>query len=142
MSYIDETYFKPLKETPLCEHTIISEQTKLILKIDKLELENKQLKESYLSLAKKLTKKVELPERYIINKDATILFWKDGTKTIIRRCADDEFNPRLAFLTAFFQHYCGKSRNKANKYLANLQIEETKEKEKKQRKPKHMKEDT
>ena len=86
--------------------------------------------------------KVELPERYIINENATILFFKNGEKTVVKRCADDEFNPRLAFLTAFFQHYCGKSRNKANKYLANLQIEETKEKEKKQRKPKHMKEGT
>ena len=49
---------------------------------------------------------VQLPERYIINNSACILFWKDGTKTVVKRCADDEFNPRLAFLTAFWQHYC------------------------------------
>ena len=82
---------------------------------------------------------VDLPERYIINKNATILFWKDKTKTIIKRCEDDEFNPRLAFLTAFFQKYCGMSKNKANKYLANLQVEEEKTGETK--KPKHMKEE-
>ena len=82
---------------------------------------------------------VDLPERYIINKNATILFWKNGKKTIVKRCESDEFNPRLAFLTAFFQHYCGMSKNKANKYLANLQIEEEKKKE--NNKPKHMKED-
>lgn len=69
---------------------------------------------------------VDLPERYIINKNATILFWKDGEKTVVRRCEDDEFNPRLAFLTAFFQHYCGMSKNKANKYLASLEVEEEK----------------
>lgn len=84
-------------------------------------------------------KGVELPERYIINKNATILFWKNGKKTIVKRCESDEFNPRLAFLTAFFQHYCGMSKNKANKYLANLQVEEEKKKE--NNKPKHMKED-
>ena len=53
-------------------------------------------------------KQVELPKRYIINNSACILFWKNGEKTVVKRCADDEFNPRLAFLTAFFQHYCGK----------------------------------
>lgn len=70
---------------------------------------------------------VKLPERYIINKDATILFWENGKKTIVKRCEEDEFNPRLAFLTAFFQHYCGMSKNKANKYLASLEVEKTKE---------------
>ena len=65
-----------------------------------------------------------LPKHYIINKKATILMWEDGTKTIVKKCEEDEFNPRLGFLTAIFQHYCGMSKNKANKYLANLQIEE------------------
>ncbi len=66
---------------------------------------------------------VELPERYIINENACILFWKDGTKTIVKKAEDDEFNPRIAYLTAFFQKYCGLSKNKANKLLANLQVE-------------------
>lgn len=77
--------------------------------------------------------KVELPERYIINKEATILFWKNGEKTIVKRATDDEFNPRLAFLTAFFQRYSGLSKNKANKYLASLQVEEIKTKDSKQK---------
>lgn len=84
---------------------------------------------------------LELLTRYIINQDATILFWKDGTKTVVKRCKDDEFNPRLAFLTAFFQKYCGMSKNKANKYLANLQVEETKNTKEKEYKPKRMKEE-
>ncbi len=82
---------------------------------------------------------VPLPERYIINENATILFWENGEKTVVKRCADDEFNPRLAFLTAFFQHYCGMSKNKANKYLANLLVEIKEEKPK--HKPKHIKEE-
>lgn len=83
---------------------------------------------------------VELPTRYIINQDATILFFPDGSKVVVKRCKDDEFNPRLAFLTAFFQKYCGMSKNKANKYLANLQLEETKNTKEKEYKPKRMKE--
>lgn len=82
---------------------------------------------------------VDMPERYIINENATILFWKNGEKTVVRKCEEDEFNPRLAFLTAFFQHYCGMSKNKANKYLAGLEVEKKEEKE--QYKPKHMKEE-
>ncbi len=81
--------------------------------------------------------KVPLPARYIINENACILFWKDEEKTVVKRCADDAFNPRLAFLTAFFQHYVDMSKNKANKYLASLQVEVEKE-----NKPKHMKEET
>ena len=75
-----------------------------------IETEEERLRRKILYLETKIqeleAKEVKLPERYIINKDATILFWSNGTKTIVRRCADDEFNPRLAFLTAFWQHYC------------------------------------
>lgn len=76
------------------------------------------------------TQKIDMPEKYIINENATILFWKNGDKTVVRRCEDDEFNPRLAFLTALFQHYSGMSKNKANKYLASLEVEKNKSLEK------------
>lgn len=65
-----------------------------------------------------------LPKRYIINKGATILFWEDGTKTIVKRSKDDEYNKRLGFLTSYFQKHSGLTKNQANKYLANLQDEE------------------
>ena len=70
-----------------------------------------------------LKKTVKLPERYIINQNATILFWENGEKTVVKRANDDTFNPRLAYLTAFFQHYCGMTKNKANKFLATLEVE-------------------
>ena len=91
------------------------------------------LKEKIYSLEKQLAeerikiKEVKLPKHYIINENATILFWDNGEKTIVKKCAEDEFNPRLAYLTAFFQHYVDISKNKANKYLASLQVEEIKE---------------
>ena len=75
-------------------------------------------------------------KKYIINKGATVLIWDNGEKTIVKRCEDDEFNKRLGFLTAFFQHYCGMSKNKANKFLAELEVEDE---EIKTTKAKHMK---
>ena len=74
---------------------------------------------------------VEDLDHYIINDGATILFWIDGTKTIVKRTKEDKFDKRLAFLTAYFQKNSGLSRTKANKFLANLKVEEPKEKIKK-----------
>ena len=74
--------------------------------------------QSYFSSSEKI------PRRYIINKNATILFWNDNTKTIVKRSKEDEHNPRLAFLTAYFQKHSGLSKNKANKYLNSLIEEE------------------
>lgn len=85
--------------------------------------------------------KVSMPKRYIINHGATVLIWDDGEKTIVKRCEDDEFNKRLGFLTAFFQHYSGMSKNKANKFLAELEVEDEEKEEIKVAKPKHMKGD-
>lgn len=70
-----------------------------------------------------------VPERYIINKNATIIFWKDGDKTVVKRTKDDDFNARLGFLTAYFQKHSGMSRTQANKYLSNLKIEKEEVKE-------------
>lgn len=74
---------------------------------------------------------VEDLDHYIINDGATILFWIDGTKTIVKRTKEDKFDKRVAFLTAYFQKNSGLSRTKANKFLANLKVEEPKEKIKK-----------
>lgn len=62
----------------------------------------------------------KMPTRYIINKDATILFWEDDTKTIVKKSKNDKYDKRLGFLTAYFQKHCGMSKNKANKYLDSL----------------------
>jgi len=102
---------------------------------DELRMELNK-KDAIIREFRKKAQKIDMPEKYIINETVTILFWKNGEKTMIRRCKDDEFNPRLAFLTALFQHYCGMSKNKANKYLASLEVEETKETETKRTKVK------
>ena len=92
-----------------------------LLKEEKKKLidENYLLKKDVSVMKKMLEEK--MPERYIVNENATILFWKDGEKTIVKKCEDDDFNPRLGFLTAFFQRHCNMTKNKANKYLANIE---------------------
>lgn len=65
----------------------------------------------------------KIPKRYIINKDATILFWEDGEKTIVKLSDGDKYDKRLGFLIAYFQKHSGLSRSKANKFLDNLEEE-------------------
>ena len=66
----------------------------------------------------------KLPRKYIINKGATILFWNNGEKTVVKRGKDDEYNKVLGFLWAYFQHTSGLSKTQANKYLAGLMDED------------------
>ena len=61
-----------------------------------------------------------LQKKYIINKNATILFWDDGTKTVVKRSQNDEYNKILGFLWAYFHKTSGLSKTKANKYIKGL----------------------
>lgn len=83
-----------------------------ILKIPELIFETKE------------TTKNNIPEKYIINQKCTVLMWKDGTKTIVKRKYGDKFDKRIAFLTAYFQKHSGLSKTKANKYLDHIFTEE------------------
>lgn len=123
-----DDYFKKKYDTEILSNfrqsTIEQTPDNLICKVNVNKLNNDFIKIlNHRGDFSKEKNKVDLPERYIINENATILFWKNGEKTVVKKCEDDVFNPRIAFLTAFFQHYCGMSKNKANKYLASLEIE-------------------
>ena len=129
MSELDEILRKSSICGSICDRPtfnpyIETEEEKLRKKIFYLEIKVQELER----------KQVELPEKYIINSSAVILMWRDGSKTIVKKCKEDTFNARLGFLTAFFQHYTNLSKSKANKYLANLKIENDEK-----HKPKHMK---
>ena len=56
-------------------------------------------------------------EKYIINENATIIFWNDGTKTISKRHQEDEFDKELGFLLAYYYKKCGLSNNARKKVL-------------------------
>jgi len=66
-----------------------------------------------------------LPARYIVNDDACILFWdsKGKTKTVVKRCKDDNIDPIKAFLWAYFEKTSGMSKTKANKYLQKVEAD-------------------
>jgi hypothetical protein len=62
-----------------------------------------------------------LPKQVFFNdkKKTTVLKWEDNSITKVK-CNDDEFDEKVGFLIAYFQHTCGLSKNKANKYLDSL----------------------
>ena len=47
---------------------------------------------------------LEKMDRYIINENATIIFWKDGTKTISRVDAEDTFDKEIGFMIAVYKY--------------------------------------
>lgn len=55
-------------------------------------------------------------KQYIINKHATIIFWKDGTKTISKLNACDDFDKEIGFMLAWFKQYCKAKKMSNNDY--------------------------
>ena len=46
-------------------------------------------------------------ERIIVNGDATIIFWKDESKTIVKKSADDQYDLHHAFCAALAKRVYG-----------------------------------
>ena len=61
-----------------------------------------------------------IPERYIVNKGAVILFWENGTKTIVKRSHYDKHDPIKGFLWAYFERNSGMSKTQVKKYLMEV----------------------
>lgn len=89
--------------------------------------------ESDLSLKENSNCPLSEIKRYIINENATIIFWEDGEKTIVKRCSDEPFKKELGFLYAYFQKTSGLSKTKANKFIKELKVTKPKEKKKKKK---------
>ena len=64
--------------------------------------------------------KHQLPKKYILSNEATVLIWSDGTKTIVKCSKDDKCDKEKGFLIAFFQRVCGMSKTQANNYLKKI----------------------
>ena len=47
------------------------------------------------------------PVRIIFNPPATIVFWKDGTKTVVKCAEGEKFDPYTGFCYAFTEHFLG-----------------------------------
>lgn len=58
--------------------------------------------------------------KIITNGEATIVFWNDDTKTIVKRGKGQKNSQELAILYAYFQKHSGLSKTKANKAIQDL----------------------
>lgn len=48
-----------------------------------------------------------VPDRIVFNPPATIVFWKDGTKTVVKCAEGEKFDPYTGFCYAFTEHFLG-----------------------------------
>ncbi len=103
---------------PICQRDPLTGKLEIIR--DQLLIPTGLLSDEVRLTCNQKEEKLKVPKKYIINKEATILFWEDNTKTIVKRSSNDEYNKKLAFLIAYFQKHCGLSKTKANEYLDSL----------------------
>ncbi len=67
-------------------------------------------------------------EKVIISDPATIIFWGNGSKTLVKCTPGETFDPEKGFLMAFFQSYSGMTKTQTAKYLRKI-IKENERKE-------------
>lgn len=65
--------------------------------------------EAYKNINKNQIKNV------IFNNPATIVFWGDGSKTVVK-CNEDEFDPEKGLAMAIAKHFMGTSKSKGDYY--------------------------
>lgn len=63
---------------------------------------------------------VTMPVKVRYNGPATIVWWEDGEKTVVKLSEGDEPDAEKAFLSAFFQKNSNLSRTQANKMLQQI----------------------
>ncbi len=73
-------------------------------------------------------------ERIIYNDPATIVFWKDGTKTVVKRSEGEKFNKYYAFCAALAKKVLGNN-TQVNKIVASGTDQTPKKKETAKKKP-------
>lgn len=54
-------------------------------------------------------------EKVIFNNPATIVFWKDGSKTVVK-CEEDRFDPEKGLAMAIAKHFLGTNKTKSDYY--------------------------
>lgn len=67
----------------------------------------------------------DTPERVVFNGPATIVFWPDGTKTVVKCQNDEPFDPEKGVAMAIIKKYFGggKYNNMINKLIKNATYE-------------------
>ena len=55
----------------------------------------------------------------IFNKPATIVFWNDGTKTVVKTSPNDKFDKEKGILWAYFLRHASGTKTKLQKKIAS-----------------------
>ncbi len=78
-------------------------------KSDIADLAEKEVRNWLVSIdnAHKLITK-PIPDRVIYNDPATIIIWKDGSKTVVKCMEGDEYDPEKGFAMAYLKKVLGK----------------------------------
>ena len=64
------------------------------------------------------------PEKIIFqNNYATIVYWNDGTKTVVKKSKEDEFIPEVGFAMALVKKMYG-NRSEILRWIENAEIKE------------------
>jgi len=58
--------------------------------------------------------------KVIFSGNATIVFWEDNTKTIVKCSDNDSFDSEKGFLIAYYQKHTGNSKKQTSKVLQSL----------------------
>lgn len=59
-------------------------------------------------------------KKVIFNDPATIVFWSDGTKTVVKTSYRDVFDKEKGILWAYFIKHCGFSKTKCQKLIKSI----------------------
>lgn len=61
---------------------------------------------------------MELEVRNVIyNPPATIVFWNDDTKTVVKTTEGEDYNPMYGVLMAYYQKHSGMSKTQTGKFM-------------------------
>jgi hypothetical protein len=59
-------------------------------------------------------------DRVIHNDPATVVFWNDGTKTVVKTSPNDTYDKEKGILWAFYLKYGGNTKNQLQKRMREL----------------------
>lgn len=66
-----------------------------------------------------------IPPRVTFNGPATIVFWDNGDKTVVKCSEDDTFDKKTGFLMAYYRYHSRQTRTQVAKALKRIcEVEE------------------
>jgi len=68
----------------------------------------------------KKAQREKIMDKTIFNAPATIVFWGDSNKTVVKTMEGDTYNPEFGFLQAYFEKHSGLTRTQVNKFMREL----------------------